>query len=128
MRAESREDEETGDPSRGKGLGSGLFEISEATMTGRRCIHCGVDIVLDRVFHCVWCRLGPQCRSCNGLHETAQGSVAPCKKRPSDPRDLPDEASVTARDRAREELEEVSTVHSFEILDSASARTGEYLR
>ena len=128
LRDESSEGQREGNPPGGGGVGSGLFEIPEATTTGRRCIHCGVNIVIDRVFRCTWCRMGPQCRNCNGLHETGQGFVVPCEQRPLDVRKFAEGSPGRASDRAKEEIEEVSTVNSFEMLDSASAKTGEYLR
>lgn len=130
----STEDLREPSPSAGEGPGSGLFELPEATTTGRRCIHCGTDVLIDRVFRCTWCRMGPQCRTCNGLHETNQGFVVPFEKRPMDERRLLEGSPGRGSDQVKDEIEDTSTLNPFSVVsffDTAdmlgSAKTGEYL-
>ena len=94
-----------------------------------------MNIVIDRVFRCTCCRMGPQCRNCNGLHETNQGFVVPCEKRPLDERKSVEGSPGRASDQVKDEIEDTSTVNSFSVVsffDTAdmldSAKTGEYLK
>ena len=103
-----------------------MFWKKGVTRNGAICCHCRAKIKDDRPFYCEYCRVGPQCRRCNGHHETGEGILPACPQRPKfpapDAEDEEEEEIGPAGENAEnDELDGVSTVGSFSLLSMMDA-------
>ena len=106
--------------------GRGLFWKRGVSRKGLICCHCRKTITDDRPFYCEYCRLGPQCRRCNGHHETGEGILRACPQRPTfaspgTEDDAEDEIEPAGEGAEHDDLDGVSTVGSYSILSMMDA-------
>ena len=104
-----------------------MFWKKGVTRNGAICCHCRAKIKDDRPFYCEYCRVGPQCRRCNGHHETGEGILPACPQRPKFPapdaedEEEEEEIGPAGESAENDELDGVSTVGSFSLLSMMDA-------